>query len=140
MLQNRDYTIIIDKSGSMYTKDQMGGKSRWALMQESTIALAYKCEELDPDGITVYLFSGRFKRYDNVTAAKVVQIFSENEPSGTTNLAAVLQDALNSYFQRKKSRQTKQNGETILVVTDGEPDDRKEVVRNPALKRRGLQE
>ncbi len=72
MLQNRDYTIIIDKSGSMYTKDQMGGKSRWALMQESTIALAYKCEELDPDGITVYLFSGRFKRYDNVTAAKVV--------------------------------------------------------------------
>jgi uncharacterized protein with von Willebrand factor type A (vWA) domain len=138
MLQNRDYTIIIDKSGSMYTKDQMGGKSRWALMQESTIALAYKCEELDPDGITVYLFSGRFKRYDNVTAAKVVQIFQENEPSGTTNLAAVLQDALNSYFQRKKSSQTKQNGETILVVTDGEPDDRKEVVRNPALKRRGL--
>ena len=129
MLQNRDYTIIIDKSGSMYTKDQMGGKSRWALMQESTIALANKCEELDPDGITVYLFSGRFKRYDNVTAAKVVQIFQENEPSGTTDLAAVLQDALNSFFQRKASGNTKQNGETILVVTDGEPDDRKEVMK-----------
>ena len=129
MLQNRDYTIIIDKSGSMYTKDQMGGKSRWALMQESTIALANKCEELDPDGITVYLFSGRFKRYDNVTAAKVVQIFQENEPSGTTDLAAVLQDALNSFFQRKASGNTKQNGETILVVTDGEPDERKEVMK-----------
>ena len=89
MLQNRDYTIIIDKSGSMYTKDQMGGKSRWALMQESTVALANRCEELDPDGITVYVFSGRFKRYENVTSAKVVQIFQENEPSGTTNLAAV---------------------------------------------------
>ena len=129
MLQNRDYTIIIDKSGSMYTKDKMGGKSRWALMQESTIALANKCEELDPDGITVYLFSGRFKRYDNVTSAKVVQIFQENEPSGTTNLAAVLQDALNSFFQRKASGKTKPNGETILVVTDGEPDDRKEVMK-----------
>lgn len=129
MLQNRDYTIIIDKSGSMYTKDHMGGKSRWALMQESTIALANKCEELDPDGITVYLFSGRFKRYDNVTSAKVVQIFQENEPSGTTDLAAVLQDALNSFFQRKASGKTKQNGETILVVTDGEPDDRKEVMK-----------
>ncbi|HSF76216.1 MAG TPA: VWA domain-containing protein [Microcoleus sp.] len=129
MLQNRDYTIIIDKSGSMYTKDQMGGKSRWALMQESTIALANKCEELDPDGITVYVFSGRFKRYENVTSAKVVQIFQENEPSGTTNLADVLQDALNSYFQRKASGNTKQNGETILVVTDGEPDDRKEVMK-----------
>ena len=110
MLLNRDYTIIIDKSGSMYTKDQTGGKSRWALMQESTIALANKCEELDPDGMTVYVFSGRFKRYDNVTSAKVVQIFQENEPSGTTNLAAVLQDALNSYFQRKASGKTKQNG------------------------------
>ena len=75
-------------------------------MQESTIALANKCEELDPDGMTVYVFFGRFKRYDNVTVAKVVQIFQENEPSGTTNLAAVLQDALNSYFQRKASGKT----------------------------------
>ncbi|NJR21807.1 MAG: VWA domain-containing protein [Richelia sp. CSU_2_1] len=129
MLQNRDYTIIIDKSGSMYTKDQMGGKSRWFLMQESTIALANKCEELDPDGMTVYLFSGRFKRYDNVTAAKVVQIFQENEPSGATNMAVVLQDALNDYFRRKASGKTKANGETILVVTDGEPDDRKDVMK-----------
>lgn len=129
MLQNRDYTIIIDKSGSMYTKDQMGGKSRWVLMQESTIALANKCEELDPDGMTVYLFAGRFKRYDNVTAAKVVQIFQENEPSGATNMAVVLQDALNDYFRRKASGKTKPNGETILVVTDGEPDDRKDVMK-----------
>ncbi len=98
-------------------------------MQESALALASKCEELDPDGITVYVFSGRFKRYDNVTAATVAQIFKENEPSGSTDLAKVLQDALNSYFQRKAAGQTKANGETILVVTDGDPDDRKAVMR-----------
>ncbi|MBW4491903.1 MAG: VWA domain-containing protein [Oscillatoria princeps RMCB-10] len=129
MLENRDYTLIIDKSGSMSMKDLPGGKSRWALMQESALALASKCEELDPDGITVYLFSGRFKRYDNVTAATVAQIFKENEPSGSTDLAKVLEDALNSYFQRKAAGQAKANGETILVVTDGEPDDRKAVMR-----------
>lgn len=129
MLQNRDYTLIIDKSGSMATKDQAGNKSRWTVMQESTLALASKCEELDPDGLTVYLFSGRFKRYENVTANRVTQLFQENEPSGTTNLAGVLEDALNDYFKRKQSAQTKQNGETILVVTDGEPDDRKAVMR-----------
>lgn len=129
MLQNRDYTLIIDKSGSMATKDQAGNKSRWTVMQESTLALASKCEELDPDGLTVYLFSGRFKRYENVTANRVTQLFQENEPSGTTNLAGVLEDALNDYFKRKRSGQTKQNGETILVVTDGEPDDRKAVMR-----------
>ncbi|MTJ49216.1 VWA domain-containing protein [Dolichospermum sp. UHCC 0259] len=127
MMSDRDYTLIIDKSGSMSTPDQAGGRTRWQIAQESTIALARKCEEFDPDGITVYVFSGRFKRYENVTAAKVAQIFQENDPAGTTNLGSVLQDALNNYFQRKAAGQTKLNGETILVITDGEPDDRKAV-------------
>ena len=92
-MQNRDYTLILDKSGSMSTTDQPAGRSRWQEVQESTLALARKCEQFDPNGITVYVFSGRFKRYDNVTAAKVEQIFLENDPVGTTNLAAVLQAA-----------------------------------------------
>jgi uncharacterized protein with von Willebrand factor type A (vWA) domain len=129
MLENRDYTLIIDKSGSMSTRDKPGGLSRWQIMQESALALANKCTELDPDGITVYLFSGKFKRYDNVNGAKVISIFQENDPSGRTDLAGVLADALNNYFQRKASGTTQANGETILVVTDGEPDDRKAVMQ-----------
>jgi uncharacterized protein YegL len=112
----------------MSTPDQSGGRSRWDAAQESTLALARKCEQFDPDGITVYTFSSRFKRYDEVTAAKVEQIFMENDPVGTTNLAAVLQDATNHYFQRKSSGRTKPAGETILIVTDGEPDDRRAVM------------
>ena len=129
MLENRDYTLIIDKSGSMATPDQKGGRSRWVAAQESTLAVASKCEQFDPDGITIYLFSGRFKRYENVTASKVTQIFRENDPSGSTDLAAVLKHATDNYFQRKAAGQTKPNGETILVVTDGEPDDRKAVMK-----------
>jgi uncharacterized protein with von Willebrand factor type A (vWA) domain len=112
----------------MSTSDQLGGRSRWEAAQESTLALARKCEQFDPDGITVYLFSSRFRRYDNVTSSKVEQIFQENEPVGTTNLATVLKDATNQYFQRKAAGQTKPGGETIIVVTDGEPDDRKAVM------------
>ena len=129
MLENRDYTLIIDKSGSMATPDQKCGRTRWVSAQESTLALASKCEQFDPDCITIYLFSGRFKRYDNVTAAKVTQIFQENDPSGSTDLASVLKHATDDYFQRKSSGQTKPNGEIILVVTDGEPDDRKAVMK-----------
>jgi uncharacterized protein with von Willebrand factor type A (vWA) domain len=129
MLENRDYTLIIDKSGSMATTDQKGGRSRWVAAQESTLAVASKCEQFDPDGITVYLFSGRFKRYENVTSSKVTQIFQENDPSGSTDLAGVLKHATDSYFERKAAGQTKPNGETILVVTDGEPDDRKAVMK-----------
>lgn len=129
MLENRDYTVIIDKSGSMSTPDQRGGRTRWLECQEATLALARKCEEFDPDGITVYLFSGKFWRYDNVTSAKVVQVFQENEPSGRTDLAGVLRDALNNYFKRKAAGEAKPNGETFVVITDGEPDDRKAVMR-----------
>lgn len=130
VVQDRDYTLIIDKSGSMSTVDRPDGKTRWDIAQESTLALARKCEEFDPDGITVYLFSSRFRRYDNVTADKVTQIYQENEPMGRTDLAGVLQDAFNSYFQRKAAGTTKPNGETIFVITDGEPDDRKAVMRS----------
>jgi uncharacterized protein with von Willebrand factor type A (vWA) domain len=129
MLENRDYTLIIDKSGSMATQDQKGGRTRWVAAQESTLALASKCEQFDPDGITIYVFSGKFKRYENVTSSKVAQIFQENDPSGTTDLASVLKHATDDYLQRKAAGQTKPNGETILVVTDGEPDDRKAVMR-----------
>ncbi len=126
MLDKRDYTLIIDKSGSMSKTDGNSHQSRWEQIKESTMALARKCEQLDPDGITVYLFSGKFRRYDNVTAEKVEQIFQENEPIGGTNLTAVLQDAVNQFFRRKQSGQGKA-GETILIITDGEPDDRRSV-------------
>ncbi|WNZ49208.1 VWA domain-containing protein [Leptolyngbya boryana CZ1] len=126
-MQNRDYTLILDKSGSMSTNDQIGGGSRWEAAQESTLALARKCEQFDPDGITVYTFSSRFRRYENVTTSKVAQIFMENDPVGSTNLAAVLRDATEDYFRRKATGQNK-TGETILVITDGEPDDRRAVI------------
>jgi hypothetical protein len=129
VVQDRDYTLIIDKSGSMSTADQPGGKTRWQIAQESTLALARKCEEIDPDGITIYVFSGRFRRYDNVTSDKVSQVYQENDPMGRTDLAAVLQDALDSYLSRKAQGKTKPNGETILVITDGEPDDRRAVMK-----------
>lgn len=129
IIKERDYTVIIDKSGSMSHPATRSGTSRWIAVQESTLALAQKCEEFDPDGITVYLFSGSFKRYDNVTSGKISQIFAEHEPMGRTDLASVLYDALENYFERKTRGEAKLNGETILIVTDGEPNDRKSVMR-----------
>ncbi|WP_353929702.1 VWA domain-containing protein [Okeanomitos corallinicola TIOX110] len=119
MLENRDYTLIIDNSASMAKLNETGETSRWLALQESTLALARKCEEFDPDGITVYLFSRRFERFDHVTSAKVAQIFAEEIPADSTNLVGVLQDAINNYFSRKVTGKTKPNGEIILVITDG---------------------
>lgn len=129
MLEARDYTLIIDKSSSMSQCDRADGKTRWEIVQESTLALAQKCEELDPDGITVYVFSGRFRRYDNVTADLVERIFLENHPSGRTGLSGVLEDALHNYFERKSQGIAQPNGEIFLVVTDGTFRDREAVMR-----------
>ena len=116
MFNERDYTLIIDRSGNMALKDQPGGRSRWAVARESAQALAAKCDELDPDGITLYVFAARFKRYDNVTADRVGQVFLENEPCGGTDLAGVLAHAFESYFERKRIGRSKRS-ETILVPT-----------------------
>jgi hypothetical protein len=128
-MQNMDYTLIIDRSGSMDTNDQPGGKSRWDVAQESTLAVARKIEQLDPDGINVYVFAGKHKAYKNVTSAKVAQIFQENSPLGSTNLAGVLKAAFEDFLSRKSSGQLK-DGELIIVVTDGDPDDRKAVYKS----------
>ncbi|NEO25811.1 MAG: VWA domain-containing protein [Kamptonema sp. SIO4C4] len=129
MLNWRDYTLIIDKSGSMSQVEPDTGKSRWQIMQESTLALAHTCEEADPDGITVYLFSGRFRRYDHVTSEHIERIFRENTPAGHTELAGVLDDAMHNYFQRRATGMAQPNGEAFLVVTDGTIRDRDAVLR-----------
>lgn len=115
----RDYVLIIDKSGSMAERDCPGGKSRWDYCQESTFALCSKMDTLDPDGIDLYVFSSNFKKYQNVTAQKVKDVFSENDPSGGTALDLVLADA----FSHLKGPTT------IVVITDGEPNDRGAVAR-----------
>lgn len=128
-LKNRDYVLVIDKSGSMSASDTPTGKSRWNYCQETTQAIAAKIQELDPDGITVYMFGSSFKRYDNVTGDKVANLFKENEPAGGTAMVPVLRDVFSDYNKRKAASSTKANGEMLLIVTDGEPQDQSEVAK-----------
>lgn len=122
-LENRDYVLVLDKSGSMSERDTKSGQSRWAEAQETTLSLARKLETLDPDGITVIPFASSFKRYENVNGDKVKDVFKENEPSGGTTLAPVLANVFADYLSRKAKGETKANGEILVVVTDGQPSD-----------------
>jgi len=120
-----NYTLIIDKSGSMANPSfLLPGKSLYAEAQEATIALARRVEQFDPDGIDLYFFSSKFKRYENVTASKVAELYDANMPIGSTRLDAVLEDCFSHINARRKSSDT---NEMILIITDGEPDDRKAV-------------
>lgn len=128
-LKNRDYVLVIDKSGSMEERDCPGAKSRWESAQESTMAIATRCNEYDPDGITVVPFAGTFKVYENTTPSKVKDIFNENSPMGGTVLAPVLNKIFSDYLTQKKAGTAKANGVMCLVITDGQPSDEKEVAK-----------
>lgn len=128
-LENRDYVLVLDKSGSMSESDTKSGKTRWEEAKESTIALANAVQPFDADGITVIPFAGSFKIYENTTPAKVSEIFKENSPMGGTTLAPVLKAVFDSYNSRKKAGNTKANGEMLIVITDGQPTDEKEVAQ-----------
>lgn len=128
-LENRDFVIAIDKSGSMGATDTKTGVSRFKDAEETTIAIANKVQPYDADGITVIPFNGSFKVYESVTPAKVADVFKENEPCGGTTLAPVLKAVFKSYDDRKKAGNAKANGEILVVVTDGAPQDENEVAK-----------
>jgi uncharacterized protein (DUF58 family) len=127
-LKDRDFVFVVDSSGSMGTKDQTGGRSRWESAAEAATALARKAATYDPDGLTVYTFAGKHRRFDNVTdSAQVARIFEEVEPNGSTNLDGVLTAIFSDFQKRKKAGELKPNGEIAVVVTDGSPDDQSAV-------------
>ncbi len=126
-MKNLDIEFLLDKSGSMATNDCQGGKTRWQYGQETLLALATTAAKHDPDGITVVVFAGGAKTYEQTTPAKVTQIFQENEPAGSTNTAEALQARLDAYFARKANGTAKST--CILVMTDGEPNDEAAVER-----------
>jgi len=129
-LQNRDYVLLIDKSGSMGTSDMKGGRSRWKAAQETTEQIAREITALDPDGIKVVLFGSDVRTYNNVTADKVHELFQENSPGGSTGLTEALDESFKDYLSRKKAGKTQPNGEIMVVMTDGEPDDESSALKS----------
>lgn len=128
-LQNRDYTLVIDRSGSMATADCPNHSTRWKYAEETTIALASKLQEFDPDGITVMTFAGDFDIHENTRDDGVSDIFKKKDPCGGTTLAPVLQNIFSRYLDEKKAGKTKPNGAIVMIVTDGEPQDEDAVAR-----------
>ena len=115
---NRDYSILVDMSGSM-----AGGRWRDAgTALQHLVPGVTKCDE---DGITLYFFNDKYEKINNVKSADdVMRMFSTHAPGRGTLLAAVLEDAVKpDGVDASGARRP----ETILVISDGEPNDKKEV-------------
>lgn len=128
-LEGRDFSIIIDRSGSM-SSGNGNGQTRWQAAHEGAVALARKCSEFDPDGIEVIMFGSKVVRFEDQTPEKVDQLFKENDPMGSTNLTGALDVFFSGYFERKKTGTNKAKGEIAVFITDGEPNDRKSAAQS----------
>jgi len=110
----RNYIIIVDK-GAM-------GKERWKEAKEALFHIAPFVCKADPDGITLYFFSNNYEKYRNITNAKKVEKICKREgPGGASLMAKPLKAAFDEHFS-KPGKQT-----TILVITDGKPNDKEDV-------------
>lgn len=136
LLQHRDYTLIIAKTSREDTDKPPKFAERWIAAHDAVLALAQKCEEHDPDGITLYVScqssqeTCNFEKYERVTSDQLPQLLQDHYPPHQINLRQVLQSALADYFARKTAGTTKANGEIIVVVLDGEPADRMAVAKD----------
>jgi len=71
-VKNMDYSIIVDKSGSMRGKN-------WKDARAAVKLLAPVVTKQDSNGITLYFFSSDFKTYNNVkSSSKVMKLFDKN--------------------------------------------------------------
>jgi hypothetical protein len=127
-LANHDVVILIDRSGSMETADcpaavaDSSDQSRWQWCCEQTQNLSAQTTGILKDGLRVVVFSTMQKTYDNVQLNNVPDIFQNNTPKGSTNIAVALKHQLDDYFRRKmRPEETKRPLKPLLiaVVTDG---------------------
>jgi Mg-chelatase subunit ChlD len=129
-LKDRDYVVVMDESGSMDETDTPNGLSRWNYMKESVISLGKKLQEYDPDGITVIPFNGTHKVYENSKSDVISDVFAKHSPDGATVLAPVLDGIFARYEAARAAGNTKANGQIVLVITDGQPQDQKAVAQS----------
>lgn len=117
----RDYILAVDASSSMGMKLK-SGLTRWESVAEAAFGLAMAVEKLDPDGIEVYTFASKVREFGNATAQTIADIFRDQEPFGSTNLTALLDQLLLKKWQPEVPM-------TLLVITDGQPDDKASVAQ-----------
>jgi hypothetical protein len=133
ILKDRDYTIIVAKTAPSVASTPPGYANRWAAAHTAILQLAQLCETFDPDGISLYISCRDavkgFQSYQNLLSEQLKQVLDLHFPPDNLNLLDGLTMVLERYFAQKAAQATKPNGAMILVLIDGEPQDRIAIAR-----------
>lgn len=135
-LEQYDFFVLIDKSGSMSTQDSDSDKtSRWDIVKENLKLIVQCTTEYDADGLDVCFFNNATHWQYNVDSTNAVtSLFSKYHPEGSTNLARALDETFSEHFRRRKEKSpVKEQKSIVLIITDGLPDDQ-HAVRNVIIQ------
>eukprot|EP01036_Dinobryon_divergens_P031692 gene31692-41137_t len=120
-------------------------QQRWDNAKETVAILAPLACKCDSNGISLYFFSDSYIKYPNIQSSETVEILfgmEENQFQGGTALHKVLSDSIKPDTVHSNGERAKP--ETILIITDGAPDDPTAVeqiiihaTRNPRIMRSG---
>jgi hypothetical protein len=123
LLQDRDYWLVVDRSGSMVTNsDTPTGQCRWDYVKESVLAIAMQLAKFDLDGISLVLFGNTVQAFENQKPGDIDQRLRKLMPLGGTILTPALQYVFKQYQATKRAGTAKPNGGLCVVITDGQPD------------------
>jgi uncharacterized protein YegL len=114
--------LLLDISGSQDTPD-----GRLNHLKEVGLQLGQELCEIDQNSkIRVITFGGRVIDYGELVFDKIKEIFSSIVPNGTTPLDEALLKTIPSFENHLTGYEKLHH--LIIVITDGEPDDKKLVI------------
>jgi len=97
----------------------------WTQAEKAATLLSRNVCSFDQAGVTLYMFDDKFEVFRNVhDPQKIQQLFHQHRPRGGTKMGPVLRQA---FQEADQAHRTSGRGTTILVITDGEPDNKHDV-------------
>ena len=116
VFENHDLVMIIDRSGSMSTKDCPQSMTRWDWCCNQATDLAAAAAQAS-SAITTVFFNHEYYVFDHVRPQDIPALFTQYKPVGGTRLGQPLAEQLDGYFHVRAKPLI------IAIVTDGMPND-----------------
>ncbi|KAI9751645.1 MAG: hypothetical protein M4579_005970 [Chaenotheca gracillima] len=148
-----DTVFLIDDSGSMQQTDQGSTKSRWDILREALGYIGEIAAGYDPDGVEVYFICNSDKHGDHLHSKQsILDLLDQVDPGADgaaegTQMSQIMESLLDSYlgkYRRYRAMSAVEQAAdrlrcyNLIVITDGEADDKEYVQDTLAIVAREL--